>query len=211
MAMATKVGALDIQFGQAYDMAKANQLVQSLQQTIAAVNALATQIATSPTPTTVPVHELAGESGLGPSHQVAGLTPGQVLVATSATTAEFAALSFGQLAGADAATFLAPAQGSIITLVNGYWTAASGSESALGLSPPGSDALLMWNNAIPGFAWAMGGPGIKVSAGEVSVLTGQLIHGQLQGLLADDHPQYALVGTVAELATQNVFEAQQVL
>jgi hypothetical protein len=194
-----KVGSLDIQFGADYDQVKANQLVQSLQQTIGAVNTLANEVSTLETGSSsgVAKHELAGETGLGPVHTVSGLTAGQVLVATSPTVAEFATLKFGQLAQTDAGTFAAPAQGDVIAFISGYWSAVPFSTS-LGLANPGSDALVMWdvlaNAGAGGLTWAMPGTGIKFMSGSIRVDDTQLVHGHLLGLLADDHPQYALVG-----------------
>lgn len=53
------------------------------------------------TQTVVPgPHDLASTGGLGSQHTVAGLTAGQVLVATGATTAVFALLAFAALSGA---------------------------------------------------------------------------------------------------------------
>src|ERR1700731_4138816 len=92
-----KVGQVDIQFGPEFDREKANQLVQSLQKAISAINTLAGVAAAPPTPG-VPVHELASQQGLGADHTVAGLLAGQVLVAQSATQAHFAQLTFGELA-----------------------------------------------------------------------------------------------------------------
>src|SRR5579864_9097073 len=141
-----KVGSLDIQFGPEYDQPKANQLVQSLQQVIGAVNTLANEVSALESGQTggVAQHELAGETGLGPVHTVSGLQAGQVLVATSAVSAEFAALHFGQLAQTDGNSFANAVNGDVITLVGGYWSAEPFSTS-LGLSNPGSDALVMWD------------------------------------------------------------------
>lgn len=194
-----KVGSLDIQFGSGYDQAKANQLVQSLEQVIGAVNTLANEVSTleASGSGTVAKHELAGETGLGPVHTVSGLTAGQVLVATSATVAEFAALKFGQLAQTDPATFAGVANGDVIAFINGYWSAVPFSTS-IGLANPGSDALIMWdtlaNGGTGGLTWALAGLGIHLMSGSVRVDDTQLTHGHLLGLLADDHPQYALVG-----------------
>lgn len=194
--MGVKVGSLDIQFGPAWDSVKANQLVQSLQQVINAVNQVANATATPPTPG-VAVHELADQSGLGPDHTVAGLAAGQALVATAAAAAHFAFLKFGQLAQTDANTFAAPQQGDIIAFINGYWSAVSNSES-LGLVNPGTDAVVMWdttaNAGAGGLAWCLPGLGVVITAGRLAVDASQLTHGALLGLLADDHPQYALVG-----------------
>lgn len=205
-----KVGSLDIQFGKEFDQAKANQLVQSLQQVIQAINRLANSATTPVTPPGVPVHVLATQAGLGVDHTVAGLVEGQVLVAESPTTAHFGFLAFAQLAQTDPATFDAPGNGYIIAFLDGYWSAIP---NTLGLADPGSDAVIFWdttaNGGAGGLAWALPGTGIKFAPGSISVDTTQLIHGQLQGLLADDHPQYALVGTVPELGTVNVFTALQ--
>lgn len=204
-----KVGSLDIQFGSSYDQAKANQLVQSLEQIGRAVNALANQ-AVAPTPPTVAVHELADQTGLGIDHTVAGLQAGQVLVAESSITAHFGFLTFGQLAQTDPGSFAAAVNGDIIAFVNGYWSAVP---NTLGLVNPGADAVLFWdvtaNAGVGGLTWALPGTGIKFSPGSISVDDTQLHHGDLQGLLADDHPQYALVVDVPLLSTPNVYTALQ--
>lgn len=191
-----KVGSLDIQFDKDFDQAKANQLVQSLQQVIAAVNRVANAVVAPPAPG-VAVHVLADQSGLGADHTVAGLEAGQVLVATAAARAHFAFLEFAQLARVDANTFAAPSQGDVIAFINGYWSAVSNSES-LGLVNPGTDALVMWdttaNAGAGGLAWSLPGLGVLLTAGRIAVDASQLTHGLLLGLLADDHPQYALVG-----------------
>src|SRR6267378_4285725 len=171
--MAVKVGNLDIQFDKDFDSVKANQLVQSLQQAISAINTLVMQTSATPvTPVTVPKHELADQSGTGPSHVVAGLEAGQVVVAQSATQAHFAFLEFGQLAQTDAGTFASPPNGSIIALINGYWSAVANS---LGLANPGTDALVMWdvtaNAGLGGLVWSLPGLGIKLMAGSVAVDT----------------------------------------
>jgi hypothetical protein len=191
-----KVGNLDIQFGDAWDKVKGNQLVQSLQQVIGAVNLLANQTS-STTPVGVAVHELADQTGLGPDHTVAGLQAGQVLIAESPTTAHFGFLTFAQIADTDPGTFAAPVNGDVITFVNGYWSAEP-LATGLGLSNPGNDALIMWdplaNGGAGGLRWAIAGNGITLMSGSIAVNDHQLNHSNLLNLLADDHPQYALVG-----------------
>lgn len=190
-----KVGTVDIQFGPNYDPVKANQLVQALQRLMSAVNTLANQSAT-PAPSPLPVHVLANQSGLGAYHTVAGLEAGQVLIATAATAAHFAALKFAQLAGVDPNTFVAPAAGSVIAYVNGYWSAVP---NTLGLANPGTDSLIMWDTTAAagagGLTWAQQGTGLVITSGRVAVDDTQLTHGHLVGLLADDHPQYAHLGS----------------
>lgn len=204
-----KVGNVDVQFGKEYDQAKANQLVQSLQQTVGAVNALANQ-AVAPTPPSVAVHVLATQAGLGVDHTVAGLEIGQTLIAESSITAHFGFLTFGQLAQTDPGSFASAGNGDIIAFVDGYWSAVP---NTLGLVSPGADALLFWditsNGGAGGLTWALPGTGIKFSPGSISVDDTQLHHGELQGLLADDHPQYALVVEVPLLTTANVYTALQ--
>jgi hypothetical protein len=204
-----KVGNVDIQFGKDYDQAKANQLVQTLQQVVGAVNSLANQAAT-PTPPAPASQVLATQEGLGKYLTVAGLAAGQVLVAESPTTAHFGFLTFGELAQVDAGSFAAPANGDVISFIDGYWTA---NPSSFGLGDPGSDALIMWDSTADGGAggltWVVGGNGIALATGNVAVNDHQLTHGHLLGLLADDHPQYALVGSVPSLATANTFTALQ--
>jgi hypothetical protein len=205
-----KVGNLDIQFGPGFEQAKANQLVQSLQQTIRAVNQLANQATTPSTPTTVTKHVLATQAGLGADHTTSGLAAGQVLVATDPISAHFAFLEFAQMAQTDPRTFASPSNGSVIAFVDGYWTA---SPTSFGLADPGSDAVILWdttaNAGAGGLTWALPGTGIKYSPGSISVDDTKLVHGHLLGLLADDHPQYALVGSVPSLSTANTFTALQ--
>lgn len=205
-----KVGNVDIQFGKDFDQAKANQLVQTLQQVVGAVNQLANQASTPATPTTPVSQVLATQAALGKYLTVSGLEAGQVLVALTPTTAHFGFLAFGQMAQTDPGTFESPTNGSVISFVDGYWSA---SPNSFGLSSPGTDAALFWdataNGGAGGLAWALPGSGIKFAPGSIAVNTSQLVHGQLQGLLADDHPQYALVGTVPELAVANTFTALQ--
>lgn len=168
-----KVGSLDIQFGPGFDSVKANQLVQSLQQVIAAVNKLANPTVAPVTPT-IAVHELADTSGLGPDHTVAGLQAGQVLVAKTPTTAHFAFLPLAQLAGVDPGTFAAPVNGEVIQFVNGYWSAVP-PLAGLGLANPGSDSLVMWdtlaNAGAGGLTWIEAGPGIHLASGSISATT----------------------------------------
>lgn len=203
-----KVGSLDIQFAKDWDSVKGNQLVQSLQQVISAVNVLSSETVT-PIPG-VAVHELADQVGLGPDHTVAGLEENQVLIAQSAITAHFDFLHFGQIFGTDSGTFTAPTNGDVISFVNGYWTATPLS-GALGLTDPGTDALIQWdttaNAGAGGLAWSLPGTGITLMSGSIAVNDHQLTHGHLLGLLADDHPQYALVADTPLLGAANVFTA----
>lgn len=211
VALAVKVGNVDIQFDKTFDQNKANQLVQSLQQVIAAVNKNAQAIqSTANTPVTPTTYLLATAEGLGPYMTVAGLQAGEVLVAQGAEQAAFALLQFAQLAGVDPGTFDNPSNGSVIAFVDGYWSA---SPNAFGLPNPGTDALIFWdaeaNDGAGALAWVVPGTGILISNSILSVDTAQLIHGELQGLLADDHPQYALVVNTAELDVANVFQLLQ--
>lgn len=203
-----KVGQVDIQFTQDWDSVKGNQLVQSLQQVIGAVRTLANQTTAPPTPG-VAVHELATQAGLGVDHTVAGLVGGQVLIAQSDTTAHFAFLHIGQLAGFDSGTFEAPVNGDVIAFVNGYWSAVPNTIG--GLTNPGADALVMWDTTAHagagGMAWAMQGTGIALSAGRVSVDDTQLTHAHLLGLAANDHPQYALLSGTNTWVMPQTFQA----
>lgn len=209
--VSTKVGNIDIQFGKDYDQAKANQLVQSLQQTIAAVNTLANQVATPAGPSdTVAKHVLATQESLGADHTTEGLAANQILIATSATEAHFGFLSFAQLEGVDPNSFAAPENGYVIAFVNGYWSAVSNAQG-LGLSDPGADSLIMWDTSADSgngaLAWAMAGNGIVITSGQIAVDASELSHGALLGLLADDHPQYALIGAPNTWADPQTFEA----
>lgn len=173
-----KVGSLDIQFGPEWDAVKANQLVQSLQQVIGALRTLVNQASAAAPAVGVAVHDLASQVGLGADHTVAGLEANQVLIATGPTSAHFARLAFGQIAGTDSGTFLAPANGEIIAFVNGFWSAIP---NTLGLSNPGADALIMWdqaaNGGLGGLVWALPGHAIKLTSGSIAVDESQLAHG----------------------------------
>jgi hypothetical protein len=209
----TRIGNLDIQFQPVWDPIKANQLVQSLQQVIANVNtqnAAIAAIAAAESAGVAP-HVFASETGLGPEHTVSGLVPGNVVVATSETTAEFAALQFGQIAQVDSNTFLEPAQGDVITFIDGYWSAAP--SNPLNLSDPGQNALVAWSESTSSYAWAIPDDSLIFAGGTLSVNQGVIVHANLEGLeyvvgtgdtlIANDHPQYAL------LAAANTWEALQ--
>lgn len=193
--MNIKIGNIDIQFGPNWDSVKANQLVQSLQQVIGAVRTLANAQSSTTDNPTIAVHELAGEAGLGIYHTVHGLEVGQVLIATAADSAHFGFLRFEQIFDTDPTTFAAPAQGDVITFHDGFWSALP--STAFTLTDPGIDAIAMWDMSADGgaggLAWALGGVGIKITSGRIAVDDTQLVHGHLLGLLADDHPQYALL------------------
>ncbi len=208
-----KVGNLDIQFQATWDPVKANQLVQTLQQVVSALSTLANASSSaSATPATPVSQVLATQTGLGKYLTVAGLTAGQVLIAESPSTAHFAALSFAQLADTDPLTFAAPANGSVIGFVNGYWSAVANS---LGLENPGSDALVMWDaNAdagAGGTAWALAGAGIKLTSGSIAVDPTEINHNELADLSqGNPHPQYALVAETPQLDLLNTFTVPQV-
>jgi len=167
-----KVGNIDIQFGKDWDSVKANQLVQSLQQVIGAIRTLSSQANATPAAAGVAKHELADQSGLGADHTVEGLQAGQVLIAQSDAAAHFAFLPFGQIAGTDAGSFTEAVNGDVIALVNGYWSAIA-IAAALGLSDPGADAVLMWdqaaNKGAGALSWALPGTGIKITSGSISI------------------------------------------
>lgn len=217
----TRVGSLDIQFQQTWDSVKGNQLVQSLQQTISAVNSAWVAIAALQESggggggnVTAPV-QIADGSGKGP--QVAfgpGLSPGEVLIAISGENAAFGQLQFGEMAQTDQASFEAPAEGDVIMFHTGFWTAMPDPNTGLGLGDPGQNAIVMWNEGPPGaFAWAIPGNGIKLTPGSIAVDETKLDHAKLEGLhftvasggtvVANDHPQYAM------LAGANVWTAVQ--
>jgi hypothetical protein len=169
--MGVKIGAIDVQFGPAWDPVKANQLVQSLQQVISAVRTMS-NAASSATPAApgVAVHELADQSGLGVDHTVEGLEAGQVLIAEAADAAHFAYLTFAQMAQVNPASFASAVNGDVIQLVGGYWSAVA---NTLGLADPGADAIIMWdqkaNGGAGGLTWALPGLGIKITSGSIAV------------------------------------------
>jgi hypothetical protein len=218
----TRVGSLDIQFQQNWDMTKGNQLVQSVQQTISAVNNAATAIAAiqeagaGGTVTTKIV--LATTVGLGPQMSVSGLTAGQVLIATAPNNAAFAQLQFGQIAKTDPVSFATAVEGDVIMLHNGFWVAMPNPSAGLGLSDPGANAMVMWNEAGHAFVWAIpaAGGAIKLTAGAIAVDASQLDHSKLKGLqftvanpatVANDHPQYAMLAAANTWALLQTFGA----
>ena len=173
---AVKVGSLDIQFGDEFDKVKANQLVQTLQQVIAAVNKVAQQ--GTATATTVanptPTQFAAGGNTVNPQFTFEGLTEGTVLTATGADSAAFEAISLGfqGLAGVDPATFADPVANDVIAFENGYWSAVP-LFTPLGLTAPNAEVVLMWdptkNSGAGGFSWATAGTGITIAPGQISV------------------------------------------
>lgn len=221
----TRIGSLDIQFQQQWDMVKANQLVQSVQQTIAAVNNNNVAIAAlqaggggGGTTVTVPI-VLATTTGLGPQVAVGpGLSVGQVLLAVATDGAAFARLPFGQMADTDEASFDAPAEGDVIMYHTGFWTAMPDPNTGLGLSDPGQNAIVMWNEAGHAFAWAIpvAGGAINLTGGAIAVDPTQLNHAKFEGLhftvanpliVANDHPQYAMPAAVNTWALLQTFTA----
>ena len=169
---AVKAGNFDIQFGPTYDSVKMNRLIEKLQQLVTAVNSISTTATAAATQTPIK-YVLATDSGLGPYMTVSGVIAGQVLLATSPTTAEFASytVSFGGLAGVDAATFENPSQDDVIAFINGYWSAVP-PLVPLGLVAPNTDVVLMWdptkNAGVGGLSWAAAGTGIVIAPGSIS-------------------------------------------
>lgn len=205
----TRVGALDIQFGANYEQPKLNQLVQSTQQVISAVNsawnaitALQAAGGSGGGPVTVPVHGLVSNR-----HTVSGLQAGQVLLATAPTAFGFDFLKLEQLARTDAASIAGATDGEVLTFHDGFWSAEP--VATFGLGDPGANALVMWNEAAAAFAWAIpaAGAGISLIPGQIAVNDHELTHGHLLGLLADDHPQYALIGAANTWSFLQTFQA----
>ena len=134
-----KLALVDIQFHGTYDQTKMTQLVQALVTTETTVNALMQQIADLQSQINtnsgeVAKHVLATETGLGIDHTVSGLVPGQALVATSPTSAEFKALDISELGDVDAASFDDPSNGMVLEWLDGYLTLVEGSAEALNQS-----------------------------------------------------------------------------
>jgi hypothetical protein len=212
-----RIPQLDVQFaqGSAYDPVKLQRMVQALTTVISNVNTQSAQIAAIAAEETTGVteHVLATESGLGPAHTVSGLIPGNVLIAVTKTSAEFAALKFSQIAQVDPNTFLAPAQGDVITFIDGYWSAMP--QNPLDLSDPGQNALVAWNEAAQTYTWAIPDSSLIFAGGTLSVNQGDINHANLQGLeftvasggtvIANDHPQYALLSAVNTWALPQTF------
>ena len=190
-----RIPLIDLQFGRVYDQQKLNRLIEGLRAYGTALSAIALEVSAlqESGTTTVPEHVLATTAGLGPSHTTSGLTAGQVLVASAATQALFRFLGFGDLAGVDPASFEAPAAGDVIQFVDGYWVAGPNG-GGIDIAPPGSDAVLMYDPASSTYAWALPGAGIAITPGQIAANPAAIVHGELAGLRADDHPQYGLVG-----------------
>ena len=218
----TRIPQLDVQFaaGSAYDPVKLQRMVQALTTVISQVNNQTTQIAAIAAEETTGVaqHVFATEEGLGPAHTVSDLIPGSVVIATSETTAEFAQLEFAQLAGVDPNTFADPVQGDVITFVNGFWSAAPA--NPLELTNPGRDALVMWvstdDGATGNYAWAVPDDSLILTPGGLSVNQEAILHANLEGLqfivgsddiIANDHPQYALLAAANTWVAQQTFAA----
>ena len=216
-----RIPQLDMQFaaGSSYDPVKLQRMVQALTSVISQVNTQNAQIAAIAAEETAGVakHVFATEAGLGPEHTVSGLVPGNVVVALTETTAAFAALEFGQLAQTDGPTFGNPAQGDVITFLNGYWAAVP--SNPLQLVNPGQNALVMWTSTDGGadgnYAWAVPDDSLLLTPGGLSVNQGAIIHANLQGLefevgdptvIANDHPQYAMPSAANTWLLQQTFE-----
>lgn len=213
----TRIPQLDVQFAQGspYDPVKLQRMVQALTTVISQINTQNAQIAAIAAEETsgVAKHVFATESGLGPEHTVTGLIPGNVVIASSETTAEFAALKFSQLAQVDPNTFADPVQGDVITFIDGYWSAAA--QNPLDLANPGQNALVMWNEAADNYAWAVPDNSLTLAAGTLSVNQDVINHANLEGLyyiegsssvIANDHPQYALLAVANTWTMQQTFE-----
>lgn len=212
----TRVGNVDIQFGQAYDMVKANQLVQSLQQVVSQVNANAQAIATvqaTPAATTVPQHELAGTGGIGNVHTVAGLTAGQVLIAESPNNVVFRAINLLDLSDMDVPSLQGVTEGDVLTYQSGYWCAAA--PSPFGLTNPGASAIVAWNQDEQAYGWAQPDDTLSLRPGAIGVNPSNVVHGDLANLvyvegsggsvIANDHPQYGLLSQPNTWAMQQTF------
>ncbi len=203
MALTPKQPRTDVQFGRSYDQEKLNRLVDDLQRSQQNIATLLEQVAAlqgAGGTTTVPSHELAGETGLGTAHTVSGLVAGQVLRANSPDSANFQQLALADLADVDPTSFGAPSSGDLVQFIDGYWVAAP-NDGGLGIGPPGADAVLMYDVAAHGFAWALPGLAFKITAGQAAVDPTAIVHGELEDLLANDHPQYGRIAA-ANLWTQ---------
>ncbi|SRR5260221_623429 len=197
MAANTEIRALgqfDLQMGKTYDALKARRLIEELTRVEQTVNSMIVQLnaLAAAGSSAVGVHVLATETGLGPDHTVSGLTVGHVLKAVAAAAAEFAALKFSELDNTDPATFAAPAPGSIIQYVSGYWSAVP-LATGLGLTNPGAPALLGWNLLpTPGLSWYNLGPGLTFAGGSLDIDPSNIDHNALKNLtVGDPHPQYS--------------------
>lgn len=218
----TRITQLDVQFatGSNYDPVKLQRMVTALTSVISQVNTQNAQIAAIAAEETAGVaqHVFATEQGLGAEHTVSGLVPGNVVVAVTETTAKFAALEFAQLAQVDPNTFGNPAQGDVITFLDGYWSAVP--SNPLQLVNPGQNALVMWNSTDGGangnYAWALPDDSLLLTPGGLSVNQGAIVHANLQGLefevgdsavIANDHPQYAMPTAANTWVLQQTFQA----
>lgn len=181
-----QLGPIDIQADPAYNQQKLSALIQQLQLIESSVNQLvqAVNALQSAETDTVPPHELAGTDGLGPSHTVSGLTAGQVLLAVSATVAEFAQLKLSQLADMSNSVF-APSNGDVLTWQDGYYQ----------MKPPPtgetSESYVTANNEVPNLPNSRqltGGSGITLDYSRA----GKLI---INGTNADGPLGFVLTGS----------------
>lgn len=120
--MISKVEALDLQFTGSTDTEqKLRRLMDSLRKTQRALNSLIDSVSTlsSVDPAAISDHVLASTSGLGAHHTVAGLTAGQVLIASSPNNAKFRAFQLTDIVGTDLGS---PANLDIIQYLDGYPT-----------------------------------------------------------------------------------------
>lgn len=214
----TRIGSVDIQFTPDWDSVKANQLVQSLQTVIQQVNRNTVAISTLAAAgggSTVAVHELADSHGLGVDHTVVGLAAGEVLVATGPTTAHFALLNIAQLGGVDPGSIEGATQGEVLTFHNGYWSALP--SNPLNLTDPGNNALVMFVEATHSYAWCLPDGSLTLVAGALAVNDAAINHALLAGLqftvasggtvVANDHPQYALLAAANSWTSLQTFQA----
>lgn len=177
----------DLQFGPKYEPEKARQLMLEVASLQRALNLLIKEWSTLSDAGETLAHDLAGTEGLGTSHTVSGLTPGQVLTAIAEDDAAFRALSLDDLSDVDASD---PEQGQTLTFNAGRWE-PSDLPDLTGLADPGANRLVWWNETDDALGFLKFGNGLSVSGTTLSVQTSALTHAQLSGLGSDDHPQYA--------------------
>ena len=117
----------DLQFSATYEAGKARRLVEDMRRLAGQLNRLIkahNELAASIGDIGVGDHVLATDSGLGASHTVSGLTEGHVLKATSADSAAFARLGFGDMDRTDSAAFESPSNGDVLMFSSGFYTLA---------------------------------------------------------------------------------------
>lgn len=185
---------IDIQFSEKYEPEKMRRFVQEVKNITIAVNGLI-QTGNTTTSTSTPAieHVVATIGGLGASHTVAGLTAGQVLKAIAPNNAAFKVLEFAEMGRVDPASFNNASQGDVFMMWDGFFSMRP-STDILGVSDPGADALLSWDQSIPGFTWRLPGTGLTITGGFLNVDLPAIIAVVIAANPPAIYPRFLLMG-----------------